>query len=246
MHQSERANSEKRSLSTQPEQHIGGGRKHFTKCTWKKTTDITLAACSVSCRYGCQSSILATVTFNLQIKSISSTTNPLFQITFQFPILNKLANRNGKCKRLQAYSEGLWKGLEGKAMIMWLALSLVMGEVGHRSSCQKAWQMLENVWICFFVFAAAEHAGWNRAEGGGLVRVVCAQRELAYGGEGSHQGRGRAAGREAQDAEGQPAGVAASAPRQTDQHSGKWLFPTGFLVGRSLGDFIVLCSWEKK
>jgi len=40
MHQSERANSEKSSLSTQPEQHIRGDRRHFTKCTWEKRKEV--------------------------------------------------------------------------------------------------------------------------------------------------------------------------------------------------------------
>lgn len=143
------------------------------------------------------------------------------------------------CKRIATDSERDWKTKQ------WYSdLPLAWWRARQATDClDRKRDMLENVWIWFFVFAAAEHAGWNRAKGGSLVRIVCAQRELAYGGEGSHQRWGRTAGCEAQDTEGQPSGATESAPWQTDQHSGKWLFLTGFTVGRRLGDFIaVLCN----
>lgn len=66
-----------------------------------------------------------------------------------------------------------------------------------------------------------EHAGGNRTEGGGPVAAVRAQWEPAVGGQGSYEGRGRAAGGEAEAAQREPLGAAEGPAWQTTQHAGE-------------------------
>ena len=66
-----------------------------------------------------------------------------------------------------------------------------------------------------------EYAGGNRAEGGGLIRALGPQWKPAAGGQGSHKGRGRAAGGEAENPQGEPPGAAEGAAGQTAPHPGE-------------------------
>lgn len=70
-------------------------------------------------------------------------------------------------------------------------------------------------------FCCPEHAGGNRAEGGGLIGALGPQRKPAAGGQGPHEGRGWAAGRKAEDPQGEPPGAAESPAWQAAEHPGE-------------------------
>lgn len=66
-----------------------------------------------------------------------------------------------------------------------------------------------------------EHAGGNRAEGGGLIRALSPQWKPDAGGQGSYEGWGWAAGREAKNSQRESLGAAESIAWQTAQHPGE-------------------------